>query len=181
MNYLIATSLVHLSFVFALQESPQTNSVASDTEAQLRSELKELEPYVGAWQLETKTKDGTPVKAKSEFLVGIDGNFLVQNMFYRNEDGKEYQEFHAVWRWDNASKKIVCHQFSRDGSHQALKPVIQLDDNGKPSITTVTAKPGSPVALQETTKMIDDKSYRWTAIVSGAKDAPAMEGIWKKD
>ena len=130
-----------------MAQDDATKSVTiTDVEPKLRSELKIFEPYIGTWVLSNNLKDGRPFWAKSQYAVGVNGNFVVEKMFVKNEDGKVHQRHHAIWRWDKTNGMIVSHLYKHDGTYEVLKPTVKTSGDEEPVIATISAHPNSPVS-----------------------------------
>lgn len=151
-----------------------------DAQPTLRKELKAFEPFLGTWVIDDKWKDGRPIWARNVYTIGMDGNFVMAKTFTKNPDGKEYQRYLTIWRWDKDKEKVVSHGFTHDGEYATTEPTIDESDEGKPAVSSITSTKGSPVALHQTVKLIDESSYRWTVATSASKDAVIMDGVWRK-
>jgi len=188
-NYKNGNLDMKLSIVFCLilfsstclaQGDATKTAAKTDVESKLRPELKTLEPLLGTWVMEIKQEDGPTFWATRRYTVGMDGNYVDEKIFDKTEDGKEHHRYHAVWRWDKNNTKIVSHGFTHDGNYDEFKPTVDSNANGLPVITIISARPGSPVATQQTIKLIDETTYQWSASASAAKDNPILERTFKK-
>jgi hypothetical protein len=185
MRIFLALCLVLFASTCWAQE-PATKTAAkkvaakADVEPKLREELKAFEPFVGTWVIDGNWKDGRPIWAKNVYTVGMDGNFVMAKTFVREGGQKEYQRYLTIWRWDKDAEKVVAHGFTHDGTYSETESMIDLSDEGKPSVSSVTSTKGSPVAIQQTVKLIDENSYSWKVSTSATKDAVIMDGVWKK-
>jgi len=152
----------------------------ADVAPELREELKGFAPFIGTWVIDGKWKDGRPIWAKNVYTVGMDGNFVVAKTYTKEGGEKAYQRYMTIWRWDEESEKVVAHGFVNDGSYQETESTIDLSDEGKPAVSSITSTKGSPVAIEQTVKLIDEKSYSWTVSTSVTKPAVIMDGVWEK-
>ena len=61
-----------------------------------------------------------------------------------------------------------------------MVPVIDASESGKLTITVVDAKPGSPVAVEKTLKLIDETSCSLKISSSVTKDGVMLDTVLKK-
>lgn len=170
--------LVLASFTFGQATNEKTT--ASDVEPRLNENLKTLQPFVGTWVIDGKWSSGQPIWAKNVYTVGMDGNYLEARTYTKNPDGKVYQRYLTIWRWDKEKAKVVSHGFTHDGAYAELEPTVEMKD-GKSTVTSVWTPEGAPAPIKQTVQMLDEKSYSWKvwSVVSG-KENEMMDGVWNR-
>lgn len=176
-------------FVVLIAFLAQPNLLAQETADKSRGEepglnenLKDLQPFLGTWVIDTKVgsaelNDVQPFIGKSVYSVGMDGNYMIAKLYLKDATNQFHLMNHEFWRWDREQAKIVIHRFSREGKHKTLEPQHEVKD-GKLTVTTIRAEKGSPVPVQQTFRFIDDNSFSWK-VLSITKDPP-IDGIFKR-
>lgn len=172
---LLCGFLMVLAVTAAAQDKPAASAVQDDSPT-LREELKPLADFIGVWEIDGQWKSGEAIWARSEYSVGMGGNFVEARTWTRNEDGKVYQRYKTIWRWDPQESKVVSHGFVYDGSYLEIETVVSTVD-GKSTLTSNWEQGGSRIDQQ--VQIVDADRYSWKVEVSdGDSRNQLMDGVW---
>ena len=143
--------------------------------------MEPLAGYLGTWEIDGTWKNGTPIWSRSEFSVGIGGNFLVARTFTRNEKGEVYERYLTIFAHDAETGNFKSHGFTYDGTVTVVDPVEVGGEPGHESITSRWSPGGQE--LKQSVQLTGKQSYTWKVWVRPAGTEPwnlIMDGEWKK-
>ena len=144
----------------------------------LRSELNVFNAFIGTWEIDGAWKSGEKIWARSEYQVGMRGNFVEAKTFAKDGDGEPYQRYMTIWRWDQEQQKVISHGFTYDGSYTELETEVSMVD-GKETIESKWDSNG--VTIRQVVQKQDANSYSWQVFtINDDVESQVMDGVWNR-
>ena len=145
-----------------------------------------LRPLVGyAWEIEATWSNGNALKARNEYRVGLNGNFVTADTFVSDAGGPEYQRYHSVFaRHPSRAGVLQIHGFTYDGSVDVADMEI-IDDGGAFPLMRVSGErklpDGSLVSLRQEIRMTSATAFTWKVwLVSPEGESQLMDGVYRR-
>jgi hypothetical protein len=178
----IASLAMGLWVLVVVTGSAQVEEAAQNPEKvqvpELRDELKAFTPFIGTWEIDGEWLSGEKIWARSEYKVGMEGNFVEARTWTRGEDGQAYQRYLTIWRWDTESSKVTSHGFTFDGSYTGIDTEVNLVDG----VGTLKSnwKMGE-TGIEQVVQTVDANHYSWKVwSMTGETKTLLMDGVWKR-
>jgi hypothetical protein len=159
-------------------------SPATEGEIKLAAELSVFQPFLGTWEIDGQWQDGTALWARNQYTPELDGTLLKAQTWARNAEGKVYQRYFTVWRYNSASKTIDAHGYMFDGKYNMVESVVIYPGGDKNPIIQSQWKPNpdSAMEIRQQVQITNDNEYSWKVWTSmdGTAWASLMDGSWKR-
>lgn len=152
MNLKRIGSLLTLSLLLSTGLAPRAGEVPLDG-----TPLWPLAWFIGQWEIDTTWSDGTPLRSRNVFTVGLGGRFLEAQTFAADGDGDMYERYRTIYAYDNETGQIVSYGFTYDGSVTIVDD-MKLDEDG-PALTSEWS--GDGAAIRQTVKFLSPDEYNW--------------------
>ena len=154
--------------------------------ADLAPSLSALRPLVGyAWEVDATWSNGNPLRARNEYRVGLNGNFVTADTFVSDGAGGEYQRYHSIFaRHPSEAGTLQIHGFTYDGSVDIADMKI-IDDGGAHPLMRVTGErkmpDGTPVSLRQEMRFTSDTTFTWQVwSVTPDGETQLMDGVYTR-
>lgn len=141
-----------------------------------------IAPLVGyEWTIDTKWTDGSALRARNQYRVGLNGQFVVADTYASEAGGDEYHRYHTVYVIDPNTGDLNAHGFSFDGTAAVVAFDIKASDDGDTVLEAITDNPAGQ--LKQSIEL-EGAHYTWNVWFrpTGAEEwAPMMvNGVWKR-
>ncbi|MDX9911577.1 MAG: hypothetical protein RBS39_07095 [Phycisphaerales bacterium] len=153
--------------------------------AELAPAFEPFRPLVGyAWEIDGAWTNGNPLRARNEYRVGLNGNFVTVDTFVSDGDGGEYQRYHSiVARHPSEPGVLQIHGFTYDGSVDIAD--MKIIGDGAHPIMRVTGErklpDGTFLALRQEVQLTSDTSFAWKVwSVAPEGESQLMDGTYNR-
>ncbi|MEO0484129.1 MAG: hypothetical protein AAF138_10965 [Planctomycetota bacterium] len=141
-----------------------------------------MAPLVGyEWTIDAKWADGTEIKARNQYRMGLNGQFVVADTFAADAGGPEYHRYHTIYTIDPRSRELIAHGFTFDGTAAVVEFELTESDDGDTVLQATTENPGG--LLRQSIEIEGDR-YVWNVWMQPAgmdEWMPMMtDGVWKR-
>ncbi len=143
-----------------------------------------LAPLVGhAYEIDGAWADGSPIWARNEYRVGLNGQFVESKVIAINEDGEKYQRYLTVMSIDKETGEFTSYGFTYDGTARAITNEIRESDDGDPVLFAEwnTSMPTGEMTIRQEVELKGDR-YLWRVWARPAGSEASwnqmMDGAW---
>ncbi|MEL7474061.1 MAG: hypothetical protein AAGK04_12155 [Planctomycetota bacterium] len=153
-----------------------------DAKPKLADRFEALAPLVGyEWHVNEKWADGTTLEAKTEYRVGMAGQFIVSDTWARDNGGEWYHRYHNIYVIDPNTGEHSSVGVTFDGTSSSVTFDVKKSDDGDTLIEYNSEMQGG--VLRQTLEIEQDQLL-WNVWMKpgGAPDfMPLMtDGVWRR-
>jgi hypothetical protein len=124
------------------------------------NELAALDRFAGAWTIEGKWSDGTPLHARSVYEWGLGKKIMRAQTFVKDGD-PEYQRYESVLAWHPEKKSLYEITFAYDGAINEV--LIESKDKDTLQIGWTPVRADKPSPVRQVIQFVGQDSFQWTA------------------
>jgi hypothetical protein len=175
MTRFVRTRLILASTVFAgaCQALPAADAPAAD------DHLAPIARFIGAWQVEGKWSDGTPLKARAVYTWGVNKKIIVGKTFVQDPAKGEYQRYEGILAWQPKKKRLYEVSFAYDGSISEV--LIELVDKDTLHFGYRPFNEGEPANVRQIIHFTGDDAFVWTVLLKQGEDwTKLIEATWQR-
>lgn len=185
-NYITSAALALTCALVSVSAANTTTSDDATTNDRAAPALADrfdaLAPLVGyEWTIDTQWTDGTALRARNQYRLGLNGQFVVADTYAADAGGEEYHRYHTVYVADPGTGDLIAHGFSFDGTASAVDFEILTSDEGNTVLQAVIENPAGH--LKQSIELEGDQ-YTWNVWfqpTGGDAWRPMMvDGVWKR-
>ncbi len=188
-NSIITAAAFTLTCAVGTVAAPAANTTASDDATTndraapaLADRFGAIAPLVGyEWTIDTQWTDGTALRARNQYRVGLNGQFVVADLFTSDAGREEYHRYHTVFVIDPGTGELKAHGFTFDGTASVVGFEIKASDDGDTVLEAITDNPGG--RLRQSIEL-EGERYIWNVWFqpAGSDDwMPMMvDGVWNR-
>ncbi|MEM6795511.1 MAG: SRPBCC domain-containing protein [Acidobacteriota bacterium] len=143
----------------------------------LHDSLKELEPFLGVWELETAWANGQKLWSKSEYTPVLNGRFVRVITRVRDGDGEPYTRYRALIGAGAQAGEFEATSFQNDGSKSAV--TYRMTEPGHLEWEWSTGQ----MNVRESYRSLDAENARWRVFMRQGEEGEwgqMLDGTWKK-
>ena len=138
--------------------------------------LAPLARFAGAWTLDAKWADGTPLRARAVYEWGLGGKIMRARTFIINGTD-ERQRYEDVIAWDPRRESIVDVSFSVDGAINEM--LVESKDEHTLLFGWKPYHEGKPGRVRQTITFDDKDRFVWIVELNTEGEwKQIMEGTW---
>jgi hypothetical protein len=142
------------------------------------NELGVLDRFAGAWTVEGKWSDGTPLHARSVYEWGLGKKIMRAQTFVKDGD-REYQRYESVLAWHPEKKSLYEITFAYDGNINEV--LIESKDKDTLQIGWTPIRADKPSPVRQVIQFLDQDRFRWTVTIEdGAGWKQIIDATWKR-
>jgi hypothetical protein len=151
--------------------------VAAVARGEEAGKLEPLARFVGEWTLDAKWADGTALRARAEYELGLEKKIMRGRTFIIDAEGKERQRYEDVMAWDGRRGSLVDVSFSVDGAVNEI--VVEKKDEVTLLWGWTPYQEGREGKVRQTIQFKGEDRFAWVVELKGEEGwRKIMEGTW---